>query len=1403
MHQRNFNQNPERAELKRTRAFYYTSIQIFSLMATLTIFFFAFSLFPQNVSAYGPWDNPAPVDIGSAADFIAIGKTAITGDNLTTFGGNIGVSPTGAAGLTLVTCANMTAGRMHTITAPATPVGCITTPGTVAADNAKLSAANVDSGAAYLDAINQATHPYDETAAAINITAAGVKGRGIYNYTGATSMATGLILRGSSTDIWIFQINGAKTQAAQAKMVLQNEAGEVDGANGPLAKNIIWAINGAPSQGAGTRFVGTVISTGAISVGAGSTYVGRAFSDGTVSAATSDFSNDPEQLAQTHYHWRNDDGDETDTGATSATGGSEDTAVADVALESSNRLRLQVSNKGGMTSTSTAYVLEYGAKAASCELVSSWINVGETGGAFDMSLSSHISDGNTTDIDNTANGAMTEENITLVGTGALRELTATSGPITLLSNQYTELEYSIETNIEAGYATDYCFRATSSGDPLPVYDNYAELTTRERKDFFIQRGTETVSGTSVTLTAGVDYIAPSATSSAFVRITNTHLTGAGNSAGTNGQEADDVTAYISDQSDITSSFIISRPSTAISNTRVSWEIVEFIGLPGTDNEMIVRGVGEVSLTSTEFTDSGAVITDVSDNSDVVVFITGQQNQDQSTTNYNDGLFTAEWDDVANQPTFERDDADSSADLGYAVVEFTGLNWSTQRIEHTYTSSGVAEAESMSAIGSISRAFTHTQKRVGEGLLNIDEGGHLVFISSVGAVTFELRDTADTPSGHVSVAWVIENTQTGVGEMTTYQSSGEFIDADPEPATYNVPIGGTVKTFNASIFGNNTADDTGTTYPRLHTGFAIVSSTAYEVFRSDTASDMEYRVEVVEWPTAETSIRQNYYRFYVDNDVIDPTDPWPVGASDLGENTSITETDDPLGEGQQFRLRMTLRVNNATLPESTTAFKLQYGLRATTCSAISAWTDIGAPGSGTIWRGYDGTVADGTEVATGIPAEGTLNISVSDVAGTYEEQNNSEINPYSIDVGEDVEYDWHVERNGAINLSNYCFRMVESDGALLDGYNNYPTLRTAGYTPTLNLWRFFDDETNITPVSALAATNTAPIDIANDNIFKLRTTIQESKGVIGTNIKIKLQFSEFSDFSESVFDVVSSSTCATNASSTSYLWCYADAAGIDNAQIDESVLSDAGSCTGGSGDGCGTHNEGTSSTTATFDHPGYAISEYEFTLEHAGARANAVYYFRLYDVTNATSVPASSTYPSVVTEGAALTFTVEGLSSGTLTEGTTTDVTTTPTGVPFGSVPLDTSYKAAQTITVDTNATQGYQVLLFTRQTLLNTYAETIPAVTGTNASPVGWYSGCLSSATGCFGYHAGDDTLNGSTRFAADDSYAAFDTTPQEIMYSSVPANESSDIVYGVQVTGMQPAGDYETEIVYMAIPVF
>ena len=176
----------------------------------------------------------------------------------------------------------------------------------------------------------------------------------------------------------------------------------------------------------------------------------------------------------------------------------------------------------------------------------------------------------------------------------------------------------------------------------------------------------------------------------------------------------------------------------------------------------------------------------------------------------------------------------------------------------------------------------------------------------------------------------------------------------------------------------------------------------------------------------------------------------------------------------------------------------------------------------------------------------------------------------------------------------------------------------------------------------------------------------------------------------------------------------------------------------------------------------------------------------------------------MTEGPNLQFSLEGLPVGTTTAGVTTDISTTPTGMAFGSLALDTEYVAAHRITVETNATEGYQLFTFAKNQLSSTVGAQIPSIAATNVLPDSWSTACNASSTGCFGYHATDPTLsNGSTRFAPSDTYAGLETSPVEIMYSSIPTIDTHDIVYRLVINEMQAAGDYEAEIVYLVVPSY
>lgn len=1105
-------------------------------------------------------------------------------------------------------------------------------------------------------------------------------------------------------------------------------------------------------------------------------------------------------VTQVHYHWRNDDG--TETGATSATGGSEDTSIVDVPRNETYRLRVGLSNEGGTSTPPVQYQLQYGVKVTSCDVIASWTNVDATpNDAWDMFDSTFVSHGSdTTNIPLTSGGVSDEEAVFLTANAGIRDTTDTTATTTLASNNFVDYEFAITTTGNTPFDIDYCFRLTENGQPLTDYTAYPEATIRENRDYKIQRGVETVSGTGVTLTAGVDYEAPAATSSAFVRITNAHHTGAGNDSGGN-QNPDDTTAYIS-TSDLTSSFTINRDVDSFNNTRVAWEIVEFIGPIGTDNEMIVRDIGTLTLPPGSLTATGSAVT-VLDDSDVVVFITGTGLTTNLRTEHDNGRVTTDWNAASDQPTITRDTAAEAVTVGYAVVEFVGLNWRVQRVEHQFSNAGVAETASITPVSAVTKAFIEGQKRM-TSFNDQANYGVQMWLSSIGSVSFQLDSNATNPSDHTAVAWVIENTQIGGGEMMVIQTSGSTSGgSEPLLSSVTFDSGGVNDTSNASLFSFTTLDQTSNSFPQVLASFTLASTTAFELWRSDTGGTLSYRTTVVQWPAADVALRQNYYRWYDNANALTPSNPWPPSASDIGENTPITPADTPVGDGDVLRLRVSYQVSNGSLPADLETLKLQYGFLGTnpSCSAIGTWNDVGTPGSGVIWRGFfNGAVTEGAALGTNPPTAGDVLLSVSDRAGRYVEDGAATLNPYAVLTGENVEYDWVIQHNGATQRSDYCFRTVYTDGTELNGYLNYPQLRTQGYLPVQTDWRWYDDETTLTPSNPLAAENVAPVEIEKGETVKLRVLVDEQNNLPQTDARFRLQYSSQADFA-TVADVVLSGSCGP-----SDVWCFADGAGTDNATITTALLANADSCVGGIGAGCGTRTE-SDLVLSGFTHQALSATEYEFTLQYQEISGfyGQVWYFRVYDAANDEPVArgATSSSPSIVGESGSITFSVIGLPSGTSTEGVVTNASTSPASIAFGSLIPDVDQRAAQRLAVDTNAVSGYRVTLNTRHALRNADSDTITSIAGTNASPVQWSTGCAGLPS-CFAYHSGDDTLSGSAgRFALDDTYAAPTTTPAEIMYSSVPANESEDIIYRLEVGGTQAPGDYSTEMLYIVTPQF
>ena len=116
-------------------------------------------------------------------------------------------------------------------------------------------------------------------------------------------------------------------------------------------------------------------------------------------------------LNQDGYHWRLDNGSETS--ASSATAGLENTPITALQIGVPRRLRLAVTNEGSTTTVASTYKLQYGVAAPTCADTSSWSDVGTGTEVWNMSNTGNLTDGDDTTDVLPANGGVTESGTSL------------------------------------------------------------------------------------------------------------------------------------------------------------------------------------------------------------------------------------------------------------------------------------------------------------------------------------------------------------------------------------------------------------------------------------------------------------------------------------------------------------------------------------------------------------------------------------------------------------------------------------------------------------------------------------------------------------------------------------------------------------------------------------------------------------------------------------------------------------------------------------------------------------------------------------------------------------------------------------------------------------------------------
>jgi hypothetical protein len=213
--------------------------------------------------------GPAPVDLGTAGNFVILAKTGVTTTGTTAVVGDVGVSPIAAASMTGF---SLIADPANTFSTSSLVTGKLYAADYATPTPAVLTAAIGDMQTAYSDAAGRTTPDFTELGAG-NISGLTLV-PGLYKWgTGVLITNSGVTLSGGANDVWILQIAGD---------LIVNNSAIVTLVGGAQAKNIFWQVSGQANLGTASDFKGIILSQTLISLNTGAVMNGRALAQTAV-----------------------------------------------------------------------------------------------------------------------------------------------------------------------------------------------------------------------------------------------------------------------------------------------------------------------------------------------------------------------------------------------------------------------------------------------------------------------------------------------------------------------------------------------------------------------------------------------------------------------------------------------------------------------------------------------------------------------------------------------------------------------------------------------------------------------------------------------------------------------------------------------------------------------------------------------------------------------------------------------------------------------------------------------------------------------------------------------------------------------------------------------------------------
>ena len=203
--------------------------------------------------------GPAPIALGTAANFAVLAKYRVSTALESVVTGNVGVNVSGPTGMTGFSLTLDRSGRFST---SSQIVGRVYAADHTMPANLEMAVRNMES--AYSQAVGET--PHDITRLGASELGRRTLGPGLYQQGDGVLISSNVTLDGGLDDVWLFQIAGGITAAAGVKVILTG---------GARAKNVFWQASHAVTLGTAVRFEGIVMSRMAITLATGASVNGR------------------------------------------------------------------------------------------------------------------------------------------------------------------------------------------------------------------------------------------------------------------------------------------------------------------------------------------------------------------------------------------------------------------------------------------------------------------------------------------------------------------------------------------------------------------------------------------------------------------------------------------------------------------------------------------------------------------------------------------------------------------------------------------------------------------------------------------------------------------------------------------------------------------------------------------------------------------------------------------------------------------------------------------------------------------------------------------------------------------------------------------------------------------------